>query len=68
MQTAYNKKTRKYAELSIKVKYQWQVEAVYTLPIIIYATEVIPHALHDFVKQQGLRPEVHRKIKWITGQ
>jgi hypothetical protein len=44
---------RKYAELSIEVKQQWQVEAVYTLPIIP-ATGVIPHKLHDVLKQRYL--------------
>jgi len=41
---------RKTAELSIEVKQQWQAEVVYTLPVIISATGVIPHTLHDVLK------------------
>ena len=54
MQTACIKKMRKYAELSIDVKQQWQVEMVYTLPVTISATGVIPHTLHDVIKQLDL--------------
>ena len=51
IQTAYTENMIKYAELSIEVKQQWQVEAVHTLPVIISATGVIPHKLHDVLKQ-----------------
>jgi hypothetical protein len=44
------KKIRKYAELSTKVKQQWQVEAVYTLPVTISTTGVIPHTLHNVLQ------------------
>jgi len=40
----------KNAELSIEVK-QWQAEVVYTLPVIISATGVIPYTLHDVLKR-----------------
>lgn len=33
MQTADTKRMRKYTEVSIEMKQQWQVEAVYTLPV-----------------------------------
>jgi len=46
LRTAY----KKNAELSIEVKPQWQAEAVYTLPVIISATGVIPHTLLDVFK------------------
>jgi len=36
-----------YAELSTKVKQQWQEEAVYTVPVTVSTTGVIPHTLHD---------------------
>jgi hypothetical protein len=45
---------RKYAELSIDVKQQWQVEVVYTLPVTISATGVIPHTLHNVIEQLDL--------------
>jgi len=35
VQTAETKRMRKYAELSIEMKQQWQLEAVYTLPVTI---------------------------------
>jgi hypothetical protein len=47
MQIAYTEKMRKYAELSTKGKQQWQVEAVYTLPVTISTTGAIPYTLHD---------------------
>jgi len=54
MQTAYTKKKIYiyiyiyiYAELSTKVKQQWQEEAVYTVPVTVSTTGVIPHTLHD---------------------
>jgi hypothetical protein len=50
LQTAYTENMIKYAELSIEVKQQGQIEAVHTLPVIS-ATGVIPHKLHDVLKQ-----------------
>jgi len=42
VQTAETKRMRKYAELSIEMKQQWQVEAVYTLPVTI-CNRSFPH-------------------------
>jgi hypothetical protein len=41
---------RKYAELTIEMKQQWQIAAVYILPVNISATGVIPHKLHDVLQ------------------
>ena len=49
-QTAYTTKMRKFVELSTEVKQQQQVEEVYTLPVTISATGVIPHTQHDVLK------------------
>jgi len=44
------KKIRKYAELSTEIrrKKNSQVEVVYTLPVTVPTTVVIPYTLHDF--------------------
>jgi hypothetical protein len=45
LQNAY-----KNAELSNELKQQWQAGSMYMLPVIISATGVIPHTLHDVLK------------------
>jgi len=52
LKTAYTENIIKYAELSIKwKKKQWKIDAVSTLPLTISATGIIPHKLHDVLKQ-----------------
>jgi hypothetical protein len=60
---AYTKKMRKYAELSIEMKQQWQIAVVCTLPVIIPATGVIPHKLHDVFQQLDLPDFLHMTIQ-----
>jgi hypothetical protein len=45
---------RKYAELSPEVKQQWPVEAVYILPVVVYAVGVISHTLQDVLQRLEL--------------
>ena len=64
LQTAYTEKIIKYAELSIKwEKKQWQIDAVSTLPVTISAKGVIPHKLHDVLKQIYLLDLLYVTIK-----
>jgi hypothetical protein len=42
---------RKFAELNAEVKQQWKLEAVYTLPLIVYDAEIILHTLYDVLKR-----------------
>jgi len=53
LQTAYTEKMRICAELSTAVQ-QWQLSAVCTIPATVSATDVIPHTLHDVLKQLDL--------------
>jgi hypothetical protein len=52
--TPYTGEIRKYAELIIEVKKQWQLEAVYTLSYNVPDTEVVLHTLHDVLKRLHL--------------
>jgi len=63
LQTAYTENMRKYAELSIDVKQQWQVEAAYTSPVIMSATGVIHHKPHDVLKQLYLLDLLYMTIQ-----
>jgi hypothetical protein len=63
LQTAFVQRERKCAELSCEVKQQWQVEAVYTLPVIISATGVIPHTLRDVLKRRDLLDPLYVTIQ-----
>jgi hypothetical protein len=65
LQTAYVKRERKCAELSCEVKQQWQVEVVYTLPVAISATGVIPYTLHDVLKRRDLSDSLYMIIQKI---
>ena len=62
MWTAYTEKMTEYAELSIEVKQQWQLEAVYTLSATISAG-VIPHKLQDILKWLDLLDLLHMTIQ-----
>jgi hypothetical protein len=50
---------RKYSELSIEVKQEWQLGAVYTLLLNVHDPEVILHLLHDVLKRLYL-PDLQR--------
>lgn len=72
--TLYTVEMRKYAELSIEMKQQWQVEAVYTLPLNVHDAEVILHTLHDVLNRLHLpdlqyvttqRPEILNTCKIV---
>jgi hypothetical protein len=59
----YTEEMRKYAEMSIEVKQQWQLEAVYTLPLNVHDAEIILHTLHDVLKRLYL-PD----LQYVTTQ
>lgn len=59
IQTAYAEKLRKYADLGVEVQQQWQLEKVYTLPVIISATGVIPRSLLEALDRLNLPQTLH---------
>lgn len=56
-------KTRKYMELSYEIKDQWKVNKVSIIPIVISATGVIPHSLHQSICKLNLPQNIYIKMQ-----
>lgn len=66
LQSTYQTKMQKYAELARIVKEQWRVERVEVIPIIIAATGIVPVSLKKSLKLLNLNESIIIEIQKIA--
>jgi hypothetical protein len=59
LEEKYNEKLRNYLPLAEEIKSVWKLNSVIIVPIIIFATGVIPKSLHQSITTLHLDPNIY---------
>lgn len=66
LQSSHTEKVSKYTDLAIEIKEQWKMEKVYTVPIIVSTTGVIPTTLHNSLQQLKMPKTVYMELQKVA--
>ena len=66
LKDTYTEKIRKYTDLSIEIKKQWQMNTVKIVPIIISATGIIPKSLIQNLEAIGIEQKTYIEMQKAT--
>jgi hypothetical protein len=66
LEKTWETKLSKYFELSLEIKKMWKQSRVSIIPLVISGIGLIPHKLHDSIKQLDLPPSTYIEMQKAT--